>query len=134
VAAAPGSPAYGAVSVKVAYRADVVTLRRVPREVFWPRPRVESTVVRLTRRAPPVDVEPAALFHVVDASFGERRKTMRNAIRRLGLDVTAAAEALRRAGIDPSARPERLELEDFGRLAATLVRDGVVSAGRSPAT
>jgi 16S rRNA (adenine1518-N6/adenine1519-N6)-dimethyltransferase len=129
LAAVPGSLAYGAVSVKVAYRAEVTTLRRVPREVFWPRPRVESTVLRLTPRAPRVGIEPAALFHVVDVSFGERRKTMRNAIRRLGLDATAAVEALRRAGIDPSARPEELALEDFGRLTRGLVNDGVVSEG-----
>jgi 16S rRNA (adenine1518-N6/adenine1519-N6)-dimethyltransferase len=130
LAAPPGSPAYGGVSAKLAYHADVETLRRVPRDVFWPRPNVDSTVLRLTPRPAPldVDVDRRALFAVIDAAFAERRKTMRNAVRRLGLDAEASARVLREAGIDPSTRAERVGLDAFARLASLLVRDGVVSA------
>jgi 16S rRNA (adenine1518-N6/adenine1519-N6)-dimethyltransferase len=127
LAAAPGSAAYGAVSAKIAYDAEVETLRRIPREVFWPRPRIESSVLRLTRRArPPVDVERRALFAVIDVAFGERRKTITNAVRRLGLDARAAARALEEAGVEAGLRPEQLGLDGFARLAAALERAGVV--------
>src|SRR5438132_6222304 len=107
LAARPGDDAYGAVSVRVAYRASASTIRRVSPEVFWPRPKVESVVVRLDRlSAPPVDVDEDRLWRVLDEAFAQRRKTMRNALRRLGLD--------------PSARPEELSLEDFARVASAL--------------
>ncbi len=86
LAAAPGDDAYGAVSVRVAYRAEASLGRRVPAAVFWPRPGVDSVLVRLVRRGePPVAVDPDRLFRVVNEGFAERRKTMRNALRRLGL-------------------------------------------------
>lgn len=125
LAAGPGSRAYGAVSVKVAYHAELSILRRVPPEVFWPRPAIESSVLRLTPRPSGVGMESAELFGVIDASFGERRKTMRNAMRRLGLGAADAERVLRDADLDPSVRAERLALEDFARLTRVLVRDGV---------
>jgi 16S rRNA (adenine1518-N6/adenine1519-N6)-dimethyltransferase len=121
LAARPGEPSYGAPSLRVAYRATASLLRRVPPEVFWPRPTVESVVVRLERlEAPPVDVDEARLWVVVDAGFAERRKTMRNALRRLGLPVEEADAVLAAAGIEPSARGETLSLEDFARLAGRI--------------
>jgi 16S rRNA (adenine1518-N6/adenine1519-N6)-dimethyltransferase len=116
--AEPGEDAYGAPSLRVAYRAEASLVRKVPPSVFWPRPKVESAVVRLIRRGrPPVDVPEERLWRVVDAGFAERRKTMRNAVRRLGVDAERADELLRIAGIDPSARAETLSLGDFARLA-----------------
>ncbi len=127
LAAEPGDAAYGAVSVKVAYHADVAVLRRVPPEVFWPRPSIESTVLRVMRRPASRDgVDPGALFAVIDASFAERRKTMANAVRRLGLSVTDAAAALGGAAIDPGVRAETLDLRAFARLTDELVRRGAV--------
>jgi 16S rRNA (adenine1518-N6/adenine1519-N6)-dimethyltransferase len=128
--AVPGSPSYGGVSVKLAFHADVQTLRRVPREVFWPRPSIDSSVVRITPRPAPIDtdVDAGALFAVVDGAFAERRKTMTNAMRRLGLRSDDAARVLEEVGIEPSERPERLGVGAFARLAATLVREGVVDA------
>jgi 16S rRNA (adenine1518-N6/adenine1519-N6)-dimethyltransferase len=126
--ARPGSEAYGAVSVKVAYRADVATIRHVPREVFWPRPSIDSSVVRITPRPAPIDtdVDAGALFAVVDGAFAERRKTMTNAMRRLGLPSADAARVLEEVGIEPSERPERLGVGAFARLTAALVREGRV--------
>ena len=119
--AVPGDGAYGVPSLRVAYRAEGSLVRRVPPSVFWPRPKVESVVVRLLRRdRAPVDVSEDRLWRVVDAGFAERRKTMRNAVRRLGVDAGRADEVLRAAGIDPSARAETLSLQDLARLANAL--------------
>ncbi|HEX6401263.1 MAG TPA: 16S rRNA (adenine(1518)-N(6)/adenine(1519)-N(6))-dimethyltransferase RsmA [Actinomycetota bacterium] len=121
LAAQPGDEAFGAPSLRVAFRARAALVRRVPPEVFWPRPRVESVVVRLERLAePPVTVDEARLWRVVDAGFAERRKTMRNAVRRLGLERHEADRVLTEAGIDPAARAETLSLDDFARLAERI--------------
>ena len=121
LAAAPGDEAYGAVSVRVAYRAEASLARRVPATVFWPRPGVDSVLVRLVRRAePPVAADPERLFRLVEEGFAERRKTMRNALRRFGLSAAEAGEALTRCGLAPDVRAERLSLEDFARLAEAV--------------
>ncbi len=121
LAAGPGDEGYGAPSLRVAYRARASLVRRVPPSVFWPRPKVESVIVRLLRRdRPPVAIEEDRLWRVVDAGFAERRKTMRNAVRRLGSGAEQADRLLDAAGIAPSARAETLSLEDFARLAEAL--------------
>lgn len=125
--ARPGEEAYGAISVRVAYHAEARPLRRVPAQVFWPRPRVESVLVRITPRAAPVGVAEADLFRVVDASFAERRKTMVNALRRLGLGPASARRLIEQAGLEPGVRAERLGLEDFSRIAVALRREGVIT-------
>jgi 16S rRNA (adenine1518-N6/adenine1519-N6)-dimethyltransferase len=119
--AGPDEDAYGIPSVRVAYRAAGSLVRSVPPSVFWPRPSVESVIVRLERRdEPAVGVAEDRLWAVVDAGFAERRKTMRNALRRLGLEGGDAGDLLRDAGIDPSARAETLSLEEFARIAEAL--------------
>ena len=118
LAASPGDEAYGAVSVRVAYRARASVVRRVPPSVFWPRPKVASVVVTLERLArPPVDAEPDRLWRVVDAGFAERRKTMRNGLRRLGLSAEEARALLAACGVEPNARAEELGLESFAAIA-----------------
>jgi 16S rRNA (adenine1518-N6/adenine1519-N6)-dimethyltransferase len=119
--AKPGTDAYGAVSVRAAYFASAKSVRRVPRTVFWPMPKVESVLVELSPlAAPPVAASRAALFGLIDEGFAQRRKTMRNALRRLGLPAAAAAQALEAAGIPPEARAEQLGLEDFDRMAKAM--------------
>ncbi|MGE5225953.1 MAG: 16S rRNA (adenine(1518)-N(6)/adenine(1519)-N(6))-dimethyltransferase RsmA [Planctomycetaceae bacterium] len=121
LAARAGEDAYGAVSVRVAYRARAELVRKVPPTVFWPRPSVGSVIVRLTRLpAPPVAVEQARLWRVVDEAFAQRRKTMRNALRRLGLEAAEADRVLGEVGVDPAARPEVLDLAAFARLAEAI--------------
>jgi 16S rRNA (adenine1518-N6/adenine1519-N6)-dimethyltransferase len=120
LAAGPGEEQYGAVSVRVASVAEARVVRRVAASVFWPRPRVESVLVRIDRRPSPVAGPDSALFRVVEAAFAERRKTMRNALMRLGLGGAEALDTLRGCGIDPSARPEELGLEAFACLADRL--------------
>lgn len=119
--AGPGDPGYGAVSLRVAWRARAEVARRVPASVFWPRPRVESVLVRLDPRSePPVDADRDAVFRLVDEGFAQRRKTMANALRRLGLDAGEAAEALSIADIDGTVRAEELSLSDFTRLSEVM--------------
>ena len=117
LAAAPGSRAYGALSVKIAYYATVRLAGRVPATVFVPRPRVESVLVRIERR-PRVAVDPAVvgpdrLFAVVRVGFAQRRKMLRGS-----LAGVVGAACFAAAGVDPRSRAEDLSVEDWGRLAA----------------
>ena len=117
LAAHPGERAYGIPSVKVAYRATAEVVGRVPATVFIPPPRVESVLVRLRRLPePPVEADPAALFRLVEAGFGQRRKMLRRSL--AGLVDPAAFE---RAGVRPEARAEELSLQDWARLASSDV-------------
>jgi 16S rRNA (adenine1518-N6/adenine1519-N6)-dimethyltransferase len=120
LAAGQGEQQYGAVSVRVAYRAEARVVRRVPASVFWPRPNVESVLVSLVRRPSPEGADAAVLWRVIQTAFAQRRKTMRNAVVRLGLDPEAAVRLLESCGIDPGARPEEQGLEAFVRLAGAL--------------
>ena len=120
--AGPGDEQYGAVSVRVAYRAEGRVVRRVAPSVFWPRPTVDSVLVSLARRSPPVEVDEAALWEVIGEAFAQRRKTMRNAMLRLGLEATEALEILAECGVDSKARAEELGLPEFACLATAWRR------------
>jgi 16S rRNA (adenine1518-N6/adenine1519-N6)-dimethyltransferase len=119
LAAAPGSAAYGAPSVKLAAQATARILAPVSRRVFVPEPHVDSVLLEVSRRRHPAaaGLDPAELGRVVDVAFGQRRKTLRNALRGLGLDA-AGVEALgRAAGVDLGLRAERLDVAAFAALA-----------------
>jgi 16S rRNA (adenine1518-N6/adenine1519-N6)-dimethyltransferase len=117
--AAPGSKAYGALTVNVAAVARADMLFKVPAGAFSPPPKVESAVVRITPLAAPL-VEPAeeeALRKLVQGAFGMRRKQMRRVIRTLrALTAEEADSLLAAVGIDPEARPETLSVEQFVKL------------------
>jgi 16S rRNA (adenine1518-N6/adenine1519-N6)-dimethyltransferase len=118
LAAAPGSKDYGIPSVKVAYAARAEVVGLVSPEVFLPRPRVESALVRLVRHpTPPVEAAPGALFALVETAFRQRRKMLR---RSLAGSIDEAA--FERSGVAPTARPEDLGLEAWAALA--LAADG----------
>jgi 16S rRNA (adenine1518-N6/adenine1519-N6)-dimethyltransferase len=118
LAAAPGSKIYGIPSVKAAWYADVRRAGPVGRTVFWPVPNVDSGLVAMTRREPPVTgATREEVFAVVDAAFAQRRKTLRAALASWAGTAAAAESALRAAGIDPSERGEQLTVEDFARIA-----------------
>ncbi|HVG66369.1 MAG TPA: 16S rRNA (adenine(1518)-N(6)/adenine(1519)-N(6))-dimethyltransferase RsmA [Actinomycetota bacterium] len=124
LAAAPGSPAYGAPSAKLAAQATARVLSPVSRHVFVPEPHVDSVLLGVTRRQHPAvaGLDPAELGRVIDAAFGQRRKTLRNALRGLGLDA-AGVEALgAAAGVDLGQRAERLDLAAFAALAEQHVK------------
>ena len=119
ICAAPGSRVYGAPSVKVAWFAAARPAGTVPRTVFWPVPNVDSRLVALRRHDPPaVSVGRGEVFAVVDAAFGQRRKTLRAALSGWAGSAPEAERLLRAAGIDPAARGEALGVAEFARLAA----------------
>ena len=115
--AGPGTKAYGAVSLKVAYYANARIVDTVAATVFVPPPNVASALVRLDRHAaPPVEVpSPDALFRLVRTGFAQRRKTLRRALAPALGDRTEAVLAA--AGIDARARAEALDLADWARVS-----------------
>ena len=117
LAAGPGTSAYGAVSVKVAYYTTARVVGTVPATVFVPTPNVESALVRLERRpSPPVDVpSEEQLFAIVRAGFAQRRKMLRSALRPMFGPRTESV--LTAAGVRPDARAETLGLDEWAALA-----------------
>jgi 16S rRNA (adenine1518-N6/adenine1519-N6)-dimethyltransferase len=117
--ARPATPDYGRLSVMLQAGFRVTRLFVVPPGAFRPVPNVDSAVARLVplgEAKPRIDDE--NLFaRIVAASFGQRRKTLRNA-----LSGICTAAALGAAGIDPGARGETLAVADFVRLANALAR------------
>lgn len=125
LAAAPGSRTYGVPSVKAAWYADVRRVGAIGRNVFWPAPNVDSGLVAWTRREPPaVAVSREQVFAVVDAAFGQRRKTLRSTLKGIAGSAAAAEAALAHAGVDPMARGEALGVEEFARIAEGLALAG----------
>jgi 16S rRNA (adenine1518-N6/adenine1519-N6)-dimethyltransferase len=119
ICAAPGSRVYGAPSVKLAWYAAARPAGTVPRSVFWPVPNVDSRLVAFTRHNPPTaDTSREQVFALVDAAFGQRRKTLRAALAGWAGSAPEAERRLRAAGIDPGARGEALSVAQFARLAA----------------
>lgn len=118
LAAAPGSKDYGIPSLKVAYYARAEVAGLVSPEVFLPKPRVESALVRLVRHPePPVAAPTAQLFALVETAFRQRRKMLRRSL--AGVLDDGAFE---RAGVAPTARPEELGLEAWSALATAVDR------------
>ncbi len=117
LAAPPGSRVYGVPSAKLAWYAGSRVAAPVPRTVFWPQPRVDSSLLTFERRAVP-DGDRVQTFAAIDAAFAQRRKTLRAALSRWAGSAPAAEEALRRAGVDPGARGESLHVTDFARIAS----------------
>jgi len=116
MAASPSSKAYGRLTVMLAVHCTVERLFDVGSGAFRPPPRVDSAIVRLVphARAPFPVGDPARFGAVVAAAFGQRRKTLRNALAGL-----VAPAGFARAGVDPGRRAETLEPREFARLAAT---------------
>ena len=114
--ARPATPAYGAVTLRIAYRAAARVVRRVPPSVFWPEPQVESVIVRLERRPPTVEAPREPLFRLIAEGFAQRRKTLAGALVRMGLERERAREVIAAAGLEPGVRAEALGLEGFAQV------------------
>ena len=120
LAAAAGTPAYGALTLFARYHALLEPLMAVRASAFWPRPDVDSMLVRfLLRDQPPVDVpDEALLFRIIRGSFHMRRKQLINTLEEtLGLGKPELDRLCRQARIDPQRRGETLTLEEFAKLA-----------------
>ena len=110
--AAPGSKVYGAPSLKLAWYGHAAQAGRIGRHVFWPAPNVDSALVSFTRdkdgRGRGDEGARTEVFALIDAAFGQRRKTLHAALK--GLVTTEAFQA---AGIDPARRGETMTIEEF---------------------
>lgn len=130
MAATPGTKEYGSYTVKLRLHARPVGRFAVSRNCFFPPPRVDSAVLRL-ERAPLTD-DPVVLAdaaRVADASFAQRRKTIRNSLKAtLGAPAAAIDDALAMAGIPGEVRAETLHAERFVELGRALRRIGVLEA------
>jgi len=118
----PGKKAYGAISVLVQYYAEIEQLSAVSREVFVPRPNVDSVIIRLRPKdLSGDDAETAArMFRLVRAGFDMRRKTLKNSLANSGFPAEELTAALEKTGVDPGRRAETLSPRDFYTLAAHL--------------
>ncbi len=126
MAAGPGSKVYGRLSVMLQAYCTVTALFKVPPGAFRPPPKVDSAVVRLVPH-PPGQVgiaDPRRFADIVRAAFGQRRKTLRNA-----LSNVCTAEDIVRAGVDPQSRAEQLAVADFIALANLAVEPPAASDG-----
>ena len=125
--AAPGKKECGAISLMVQYFAEVSEIVKVPRTVFVPQPKVDSTVLRLdVRKEKPVMVEDEEyFFKVIKAGFAQRRKTVANSLSVLGdVNREEILNALEKAGIDPVRRGETLSLGEYAALSKALKNKG----------
>lgn len=119
LAAEPGSKIYGIPSVKLAWYADSALAGNVGRNIFWPVPNVDSALVFFAKRAVPLGDETLRLatFEVADAAFGQRRKTLRQALSTWAGSPTEAERILVAAGVSPQARGEELDVHQFVAIA-----------------
>jgi 16S rRNA (adenine1518-N6/adenine1519-N6)-dimethyltransferase len=124
--ASEGSKDFGILSLAVQYYSEARLAMNVPRTVFIPAPAVDSAVVELRSHAPEVDAPAKELFAVIRAGFGQRRKTVRNALKALveewGLSPEHLDSALEKAKIEPGLRAECLSLKDFSTLTKELLK------------
>ena len=126
LAAPPGGKDYGRITAMLAYCATVKPVCHVGARAFYPVPKVDSEVLEIRfapgRAYPPHDE--ARLFRLIAAAFGQRRKTLRNALSASGLSISPglAACALEQAGIDPARRAETLSASEFVTLEISLGR------------
>jgi 16S rRNA (adenine1518-N6/adenine1519-N6)-dimethyltransferase len=118
ITAAPGSKAYGRLSVLAQWRAKAVRLFDVDPRAFTPPPKVTSSVVQITPQAPAdPGCQTTNLQTITRLAFSQRRKKLRSSLRPLCKDPDTAIAG---AGIDPHLRAEQLSVGDFCRLAAAL--------------
>lgn len=125
--AAPGSKAYGAVTVMVQYAASVARAFDVGRHAFVPAPEVDSTILHLIpyEKRPIQAQSDAVLRRVVKAAFSQRRKTLRNSLSSLGCDKALIKQALEAASIEDSRRAETLSVAEFVALADAFYEGGL---------
>ena len=122
-----GTAEYGAVTANIALRGVCKIVRRVPRTMFYPRPNVDSAVVRIDIAEGNVRVKDAALYKkVVRAAFASRRKTFENNLMQtFGISRAAAGAALSACGHDAKVRGEQLSPNQFAALADYFFEEGI---------
>jgi 16S rRNA (adenine1518-N6/adenine1519-N6)-dimethyltransferase len=120
ITAAPGSKAYGSLSVFAQWLCEARWDMDLPPEAFSPPPKVHSAVITLTPREKPlVEVPKEALEKVLASAFNQRRKMLRVSLKTLGVDIE---QLLAASDIDGTKRAEQLSVEEFCRLAAAIAK------------
>lgn len=120
IKAAPGDKTYGALSVAVQYYCTAEQVAVVPKEVFIPRPKVDSSVLHLSIRSErAVELtDEKTFFACIKHGFGQRRKTLLNSLTGVnGLSKDEVRAVLQEAGIDPVRRAETLDIKEFAAIA-----------------
>ncbi len=121
ISAPVGIKAYGRLTVMLAYCAAVAPIAAIPARQFFPKPKVDSTVVEIQFKSKPTyPAKSEALFQkVVKTAFSKRRKTLKNALigTTLQLDASDAQSLLKQVGIDPVRRAETLSVAEFVSLS-----------------
>ena len=123
IVAEPGGKDYGALTIGVAYRTDATLITTLSPENFYPAPKVDSALLKLTMREnPKVKVENEEFFFkVVRTAFRTRRKMLKNSLVRNRLASAKVLEtAFEELGIAPERRPETLDITEFAALANFL--------------
>ncbi|MDG2497733.1 MAG: 16S rRNA (adenine(1518)-N(6)/adenine(1519)-N(6))-dimethyltransferase RsmA [Aquiluna sp.] len=116
LAAKPGGKEYGSPSLKMSWYGSARLAGNIGRNVFWPAPNVDSALVYFEHSIErPQDRK--TVFAAIDAAFGQRRKTLRQALSTWAGSPAQAEEICRRAGIDPGSRGEQLLIDDFIAIA-----------------
>lgn len=120
--AGPGSKTYGSLSVLIDYYTEPEIILNVPKTVFMPQPKIDSSVIKFNIRKEVLQVDREKLFQLVRAGFSKRRKTILNAISSYGFDIEKdqVRRALEVSNISPSERAENLSTEDFIRISKNL--------------
>lgn len=122
--AQPGKKEYGAITVSLHYYGNVRYAFTVPRHMFIPQPDVDSAVVDIqpwTQK--PLQADNEQLFHqVVKAAFGQRRKTLNNALKTLNMDSALMQQALQEVEIDGTRRGETLSVDEFVALSNAIAQ------------
>lgn len=124
--AEPGSKEYGILSIAVQLSAEVNKILDVPPTAFWPPPKVTSTVLRLDIRSyPGFETDSKVFFRIVRAAFGQRRKTLLNALTAgLNIPKSEMSVILRNAGVDEGLRPENLGISEYQKIAELVIKEG----------
>ena len=120
--ATPGGKEYGVPSAKLAWYGDSHLAGNIGRNIFWPIPNVDSSLVYFAIRQEPLgtDALRKATFTAIDAGFSQRRKTLRQALATWAGSAAAAEEKIVAAGLSPKARAEELSIHDFVSLAKVV--------------
>ncbi|WP_422486773.1 16S rRNA (adenine(1518)-N(6)/adenine(1519)-N(6))-dimethyltransferase RsmA [Gudongella sp. DL1XJH-153] len=122
--AKPHTKEYGSLTLFVGFYTEPQIMMKVPKTVFMPQPKIDSSVIKLKIRETLPDTNRDSYFKLVRAAFSKRRKTLINALSTYGLeaDKEEIREALKRVNIEETVRGEDLEMDDYVRLARELPR------------
>lgn len=122
MAASPGSKDYGSLSVFVNFYSNPEIVVKVPKTVFMPQPKIDSSVIKLNIKKELPEVDKEQFFKVVKAAFSKRRKTIINSLSTYGfkLDKEDFKKALDEAGIKQEERAENISVNDFIKISKLL--------------